>query len=165
MKRLLISALVLVAGCQSYPSANSINWTDLETDIALHHRYEQYSCANRSLHGYSKDSWTYAAPSHHQHHEPEREPLATSVRQATDSAEGRQALDQVRELSAKIDILEDALKTNAGATNQNQALIVEQIKSLKAELAKLKSANGAAASTQSPRPPANTVSGIRFGTN
>ena len=163
MKRLLILALVLIAGCHSYPSANSINWTDLQSDISLRHRYEQYSCANRSLHGYSKDSWTYAAPAHHQHHEPESV-AARSVPRPTDSAEGRQALDQVLELSAKIDVLEDALKSNAGATNQNQALIVEQIKSLKAELAQLKSANGAGP-TQSPRPPANTVSGIRFGAN
>jgi hypothetical protein len=70
----------------------------------------------------------------------------------------------VRELSAKIDVLEDALKSNAGATNQNQTLIVEQIKSLKAELAQLESANRAG-STPSPAPAANTVSGIRFGTN
>jgi hypothetical protein len=164
MKRLLISALVFVSGCQSYPRANSINWADLQTDIALRHRYEQYSCANRSLRGYSEDSWTRYVPAHHQHRGLESV-AATSVRQATDTAEaGRQALDQVRELSAKIDVLEDALKSDAGATNQNQALIVGQIKSLKAELAGVKNANGAGP-TQSPAPPANNVSGIRFGPN
>ena len=163
MKRLFIMALVFVGGCNSYPSANSINWHDLQIDIALRHQYERYSCASRSLNGYSKDSWTYAPPARHQHHEPERA-AATSAPRATDTAEARQALDQVRELSAKIDVLEDALKNNAGATNQNQTLIVEQIRSLKAELAQLKSSAGAG-KTQSPAPQANTVSGIRFGTN
>jgi hypothetical protein len=155
---------VLLAGCQSYPSPNSINWNDLHADIALRHGYEQYSCAARALQGYSKDDWTYAMPSHHQRQERARV-VATSAAQATDSAEARQALDQVRELSAKIDVLEDALKTNAGATNQNQALIVDQIKALKAELAHLKNAPNGSASTQSPPPSANTVSGIGFGTN
>jgi hypothetical protein len=154
----------LLAGCQSYPSANSINWNDLRTDIALRHRYERYSCYSRSLRGYSKDDWTYAMPTHHQRHERARV-VPTSVPQAIDISEARQALDQVSELSAKIDVLEDALKTNAGATNQNQALIVDQIKALKAELAHLKNAPSGSASTQSQTPAANTVSGIRFGTN
>jgi hypothetical protein len=153
---------VLLAGCQSYPGANSINWIDLRTDIALRHRYEQYSCAARALRGYAKDDWTYAMPMHHQRHERARV-VATSAAQATDNAEARQALDQVRELSAKIDVLEDALKTNAGATNQNQALIVDQIKALKAELAQLKNAPSGSASTQSHTPASNTVTGIQFG--
>jgi len=37
-------------------------------------------------------------------------------------------------LSARIDVLEDALKTNSGTINQNQTLIVDQIKALKAKL-------------------------------
>jgi hypothetical protein len=155
---------VLLAGCQSYPGASSINWNDLRTDIALRHRYEQYSCAARALPGYSKDDWTYAMPMHHQRHERARV-VAISAPQAKDTAEGRQALDQVRELSAKIDVLEDALKTNAGATNQNQALIVGQIKALKAELSQMKTSASSAAATQNQTPAANTVSGIRFGTN
>jgi hypothetical protein len=61
--------------------------------------------------------------------------------------------------------LEDALKTNVGATNQNQALIVDQIKALKAELAHLKNAPSGSASSHTQTPAANTVSGIRFGTN
>ena len=167
MKRLLILALVFVAGCQSSPRADSINWIDLQTDIALRHRYEHYGCANRSLHGYSKDSWTYASPAHHRHHDPERV-AATSAPRITDAAEARLALDQVRELSAKIEVLEDALKSNAGATNQNQTLIVGQINALKAEVAQLRSARSASSTTTTSQPaplPANTVSGIRFGAN
>jgi hypothetical protein len=155
---------MLLAGCQSYPSANSINWNDLRTDIALRHQYERYSCAAPALRGYSKDDRTYAMPMHHQRHERARV-VAASAPLRADSAEARQALDQVRELSVKIDVLEDALKTNAGATNQNQALIVGQIKALKAELAQLRNAPNGSASTQSQTPAANTVSGIRFGTN
>jgi len=37
-------------------------------------------------------------------------------------------------LSAKIDVLEDALTTNTKTTNQNQDLLVQQINALKAEL-------------------------------
>jgi hypothetical protein len=155
---------VLLAGCQSYPGANSINWNDLRTDIALRHRYEQYSCAARALRGYSKDDWTYAMAMHHHRHERARV-VATSTPRGAENAEARQALDQVRELSAKIDVLEDALKTNAGVTNQNQALIVDQIKAFKAELAQLKNAPSGSAATKSQTPAANTVSGIRFGTN
>jgi hypothetical protein len=163
MKRLFVMALVFAGGCQSYPSANSINWHDLQIDIALRHQYERYSCASRSLNGYSKDSWTYASAAHGQHRDSQRAAIPNLPR-VTDTADARQALDQVRELSAKIDLLEDALKNNAGATNQNQTLIVEQIRSLKAELAQLKSST-AAVSTQSPAPQATAVSGIRFGTN
>jgi hypothetical protein len=159
-----VALSMLLAGCQSHPGANSINWNDLRTDIALRHRYEQYSCYSRALRGYSKDDWTYVMPMHHQRHEPARV-VATSAPQATHSAEAREALDQVRELSAKIDVLENALKTNAGATNQNQALIVDQIKALKAELAQLEKSPSGSVSTQSQTPAANTVSGIRFGTN
>jgi hypothetical protein len=164
MKRVLLLALVFVVGCHSYPGANEINWSDLRADIALRHQYERYSCANRSLHGFSKDSWTYEMAPHHQHRAPARV-VATSAPQRADSLEARQALDQVHELSAKIDVLEDALKTNAGATNQNQAPIVGQIKALKAELAQIKTGTGSAASTQSQTPAASTVSGIRFGAN
>jgi hypothetical protein len=45
--------------------------------------------------------------------------------------------DLVRALSEKIDVLEDALKTNAATTNQNQDLLVQQINALKAQLAQL----------------------------
>jgi len=164
MKRILLLAFLFVAGCHSYPGTNEINWSDLSTDIALRHQYERYSCAKRSLHGFSKDSWTYEMAAHRQQRAPARA-VATSAPRAADGTEARQALDQVRELSAKIDVLEDALKTNAGATNQNQALIVGQIKALKAELAQMKTGNGSAALTQSQPPAANTVSGIRFGAN
>jgi hypothetical protein len=61
--------------------------------------------------------------------------------------------------------LENALQTNVGATNQNQALIVDQIKALKAELAHLRNAPSGSVSTPSQTPAANTVSGIRIGTN
>ena len=47
------------------------------------------------------------------------------------------AEDSIRALSAKIDVLEDALKTNAATTNQNQDLLVQQINALKAQLAQL----------------------------
>jgi hypothetical protein len=41
---------------------------------------------------------------------------------------------------AKIDVLEDALKTNAATTNHNQDLLVQQINTLKAQLAQLQQA-------------------------
>jgi len=49
----------------------------------------------------------------------------------------KRAEDSIRTLSAKIDVLEDALKTNAATTNQNQDLLVQQINALKAQLAQL----------------------------
>jgi hypothetical protein len=49
----------------------------------------------------------------------------------------QRAEQSIRALSAKIDVLEDALKTNTATTNQNQDLLVQQINALKAQLAQL----------------------------
>ena len=68
--------------------------------------------------------------------------------------EARQAAQQanasVGELNQKIDVLDEALKADVATTNQNQNLIVEQIKELKARVEQL----------QKPATPPMPVSGV-----
>jgi hypothetical protein len=59
----------------------------------------------------------------------------------------------VRELSGKLEVLEEALKSNVAATNQNQSLIVDQIREIKGRLDELKSDPPVAQSTPLPRQP------------
>jgi hypothetical protein len=105
-------------------------------DIALRHKYEKYSCA-RALEGYSKDPPAF---SHRKRVTLAREQVpvkapGTDLEARKQSAQ--RAEDSIRALSAKIDVLEDALKTNVATTNQNQDLLVQQINALKAQLAQL----------------------------
>ena len=114
-------------------------------DIALRHKYEKYSCGH-ALEGYSKDS--PAAVSHRKrvtpaNETPANEQVAAKREKAPDAGleAGKQSAqrteDSIRALSAKIDVLEDALKTNAATTNHNQDLLVQQINALEAQLAQL----------------------------
>jgi hypothetical protein len=113
----------LITGCAS-DQASVSRWNDMWLDIALRHKYEKYSCAH-ALEGYAKDP-----------------PMRVAMRRAAPREQGTvkptsndaQTQAEIRELSARIDVLEDALKTNSGTINQNQTLIVDQIKALKAKL-------------------------------
>jgi hypothetical protein len=123
----------LITGCA--PNQTSVSrWNEMWVDIALRHKYEKYSFA-RALEGYSKDP---PALSHRKR--VTREQVLVKA-PGTDRDAGKQsaqrAEDSIRALNAKIDVLEDALKTNAATTNQNQDLLVQQINALKTQLAQL----------------------------
>ena len=125
----------LITGCGS-DQASVSRWNEMWVDIALRHKYEKYSCA-RALEGYSKDPPAF---SHRKRVKLAREQVLVKAPGA-DLEAGKQsakrAEDSIRTLSAKIEALEDALKTNAATTNQNQDLLVQQINGLKAQLAQL----------------------------
>jgi hypothetical protein len=152
-------AAALMTGCQSTTSSQS-RWNDMFTDIALRHQYERYSCGYRASEGFSKDSgWRT------EHVAARSAVKETSLKSApapentyVDRQAAQQASDAVRELSAKIEVLEEALKSNVSATNQNQNLLVEQINALKGQLSELQS-RPVAISTP---PPRQTQSGIRI---
>ncbi len=113
-------------------------------DIAIRHEYEKYSCAScaHALEGYSKDP---PALSHRKR--VTREQVLVKA-PGTDRDAGKQSAqrteDEIRALSAKIDVLEDALKTNAATTNVNQNLLVQEIIALKVQLAQLEKASSTA---------------------
>jgi hypothetical protein len=118
MKSMLyISLLCFLAGCTSN-QAYLNRWNDMWIDMALRHKYEKYSCAScaNRLHDYAKDA-------------PQRVP-----RRRVEVSSQRPDEAEVRRLNARIDALELVLKTNATTTNQNQDLIVQQIRELKSKL-------------------------------
>ena len=147
-----ISLLVTVTGCSSNQSSVG-RWQDMFTDIYLRHRYERYSCAScaRRLEGYSKDD---PAPAASRRREVPKSEQMVAKASAPDvqsaKQEAQRASASVQELSQKIDVLEEALKTNVAITNQNQNLIVEQVKELKARVEQL----------QKPAAPPVPVSGV-----
>ena len=103
-------------------------------DIALRHKFEKYSCAH-ALEGYSKDPPAF---SHRKRVTLAKEQVkAPGANLEAGKQTAQRAQDSIRALSAKIDVLEDALKTNAATTNQNQDLLVQQINALKSQLAQL----------------------------
>ena len=125
----------LITGCADQGYVR--RWNDMWVDIALRHRFEKYSCAH-ALEGYSKDP--PPAFSHRKRVTPAREQVVVKAPGSDLEARKQSAQrtqDSIRALSAKIDVLEDALKTNAATTNQNQDLLVQQINALKAQLAQL----------------------------
>ena len=131
-----VAGLITSCADQGYVS----RWNDMWVDIAIRHQYEKYSCAH-ALEGYSKDPVQVserkrARPAPDQVVVKTPSPDIESAKQTA-----QQASATVRELSAKIDVLEDALKTNAATTNQNQDLLVQQINALKAQLAQLQQAS------------------------
>jgi len=126
----------IMTGCASNQASVS-RWNDMWVDIALRHKLEKYSCGH-ALEGYSKDP--PPAFSHRKRVTPAREQVLVKAPGADPEARkqsAERAEDSIRALSAKIDVLEDALKTNAATTNQNQDLLVQQINALKAQLAQL----------------------------
>src|SRR5438132_50259 len=125
-----IFVAAMITGCGSNQVSVS-HWNDMWVDIALRHKYEKYSCAH-ALEGYSKDLPAFS-------HRKSEQVLVKAP--GADLEAGKQSAkrteDSIGALSAKIDVLEDALKTNAATTNQNQDLLVQQINALKAQLAQL----------------------------
>ena len=118
MKSMLyISLLCFLPGCTSN-QAYLNRWNDMLIDMALRHKYEKYSCAScaNRLHDNAKDA-------------PQRVP-----RRRVEVSSQRPEEAEVRRLNARIDALELVLKTNATTTNQNQDLIVQQIRELKSKL-------------------------------
>jgi hypothetical protein len=130
-----ICVAVLITGCADQGYVR--RWNDMWVDIALRHKFEKYSCAH-ALEGYSKDP--PPVMSHRRRVKPEGEQVLVKASGANPEAEKQRAQrteDSIRALSAKIDALEEALKTNAATTNQNQDLLVQQINALKVQLAQL----------------------------
>jgi hypothetical protein len=126
----------LITGCADQGYVR--RWNDMWVDIAIRHQYEKYSCAH-ALEGYSKDP-PPAAISHRKRVTPAKEQVLVKAPGAELEARkqsAERAQDSIRALSAKIDELEEALKTNVATTNQNQDLLVQQINALKAQLAQL----------------------------
>jgi len=134
-----ISVAALITGCADQGYVR--RWNDMWVDIAIRHQYEKYSCAH-ALEGYSKDPPPQAI-SHRKKVAPANEQVVTKGKKAPDAGldatkeSAQRTQDSIRALSAKIDVLEDALKTNVATTNQNQDLLVQQINALKAQLAQL----------------------------
>ena len=118
MKSMLyISLLCFLPGCMSN-QAYLNRWNDMLIDMALRHKYEEYSCAScaNRLHSHAKDA-------------PQRLP-----RRRVEVSSQRPDEAEVRRLNARIDALEVVLKTNTTTTNQNQDLIAQQIRELKSIL-------------------------------
>jgi len=135
-----ICVAVLITGCADQGYVR--RWNDMWVDIALRHRFEKYSCAH-ALEGYSKDP--PPAFSHRKRATPAREQVLVKTPGADPEARkqiAQRTQDSIRALSAKIDVLEDALTTNTKTTNQNQDLLVQQINALKAQVAQLQQARG-----------------------
>lgn len=128
-----IGVATLITGCASDQDYVT-RWNDMWVDIALRHKLEKYSCAH-ALEGYSKDP---PALSHRKRITREQVLVkAPGADREAGKQSAQRAEDSIRALSAKIDVLEDALKTNTATTNQNQDLLVQQINALKAQLAQL----------------------------
>jgi hypothetical protein len=133
-----ISIVALVAGCAS-KEASVCRWNDMRVDIALRHKFEKYSCTH-ALEGYSKDPLAFS-----RHRSVRKREQAVLVKAPQSGSkpdeEGKSRTeDSIRALSARIEVLEQAMKTNASTTNQNQDLIVQQINVLKAQLAGMQQA-------------------------
>jgi hypothetical protein len=131
-----IFVAVMITGCASNQASLS-RWNDMWVDIALRHKYERYSCAH-ALEGYSKDPPTF---SHRKRAivAKEQAPARTpGINPEAEKQSAQRTEDSIRTLSEKINVLEDALKTNVATTNQNQDLLVQQINALKAQLVQLR---------------------------
>jgi hypothetical protein len=143
MKRMIVTislatAAALVTACQSSENAAS-RWSDMQVDIAMRRKYEKYACGYHLLTGYSKEtasvgSRRVATPVEPASKKPERVLVNADNHGASST---QQNADRVNELSQKIDVLEEALKSNVAVTNQNQNLLVEQINALKTQIAAL----------------------------
>jgi hypothetical protein len=153
---LLIFAAAALTACQSNGTSES-RWRDMQVDIAFKNRYQHYSCGYHALHGYSKDSgWRTERVATRKVKRPA--PAQAAAVLTVDSS--KQAEEQIRELTGKIAVLEEALKANVAATNQNQNLLVDQINSLRQQVAELADRKTAALKVQEP-----TRSGISIPQN
>jgi hypothetical protein len=123
-----ISVVLVLSGCAA-DQASVNRWNDMWIDIALRHKYEKYSCAARALDGYAKDPpcRVHVRKSDPQDPSPAMKPANSDA----------QTQAQIRELNVRIDRLEEVSRVNVGTNNQNQELIVQQIRDLKAKVEQL----------------------------
>ena len=136
MKKIIyICAAAMITGCASNQASVS-RWNDMWVDIALRYKYENYSCAP-ALEGYSKDRPAFSHRKRVTVAEEQAPAKTPSINPEAEKQCAQRTEDSIRALSEKIDVLEDALKTNATTTNQNQDLLVQQINTLKVQLAQL----------------------------
>jgi hypothetical protein len=153
----LLAVAVALTACQSSTTSAS-RWHDMQVDIAFKNRYQHYSCGYHALHGYSKDSGWRTERVATRKVKSEPAPAQAAAVLTVDSS--KQAEEQIRELTGKIAVLEEALKANVAATNQNQNLLVDQINSLRQQVAELADRKTAALKVQEP-----TRSGISIPQN
>jgi hypothetical protein len=156
MKPILVISLLALAGCANQQAAND-QWASYQTDLQVIKQFHKYACPecmnrHRSLEGYSKENTVHASASRTVSPIPSPNSLQPSPN-------SEQVNRQIYDLSQKISILEEALKTNATTTNANQTLLVQQIVALKSQLAQLQSAAPMAVVTPQPQTP----SGVRIG--
>jgi len=136
---IFICAASAITGCASN-QAYVNRWNEMWADIAIRQEYEKYSCAScaHALEGYSKDPPPRFSPRKRVRIAKEQRVAKTPIADPGQEKQNAQrAEDEIRALSAKIDVLESALRTNATTTNVNQNLIVQQIVALKIQLAQL----------------------------
>ncbi len=147
MKTLFALSLLALAGCAD-PQAAADRWSDYQTDLQVIKQLHRYTCGacqphRRSLEGYSKDSG-------------DRRRLASVPKNSTPApcskpTQSPQATEQVdrriHDLNQKLATLEESLKVNAITTNQNEALLVQQIVSLKSQLTQTHAASPMTAGT------------------
>jgi hypothetical protein len=108
-------------------------------------------------------SWQLRAPrvrsSRPAEYQPELLPEERERELSAARVNAEQASAQAKDLSQKIDVLQDALKANAGAVNQNNQSVAAQIRDLKAQLDELKTGHVSAPASVSAHGP---MGGIRL---
>jgi hypothetical protein len=141
----LCAASAIITGCASN-QAYVNRWNEMWADIAIRQEYEKYSCAScaHALEGYSKDPPVFSPRKRVRIAKEQRVVKTPIADPGQEKQNAQRAEDEIRALSAKIDVLENALKTNATTTNVNQNLIVQQMVALKIQLAQLEKASSTA---------------------
>jgi hypothetical protein len=152
MKTLFALSLLSLAGCAN-PQAEADRWQDYQTDLAVAKAFHRYTCGaclprHRSLEGFSKEN----TPRRVSVTRPVAVP-SSSPNPAQAPQDSLQVKREIYDLSQKIAVLEEALKTNATTTNSNEQLIVQQIVGLKNQLAQLQTAAPVAVVTPQPQTP------------
>ena len=159
MKLFLALPLIALVGCANGPSAADRDF-NYRIDSQLAYQWQRYSCVScmtrrpRSLEGYSKENTARVSVP--------RRPAASQLPspRTTQPLQATEQVRQIYDLNQRLAGLEEALKTNASTTNQNEALIVSQIVALKSQLAQLQTPPPVALGT--PKPSQETSSGIRI---
>jgi hypothetical protein len=141
----ICAASAIITGCASN-QAYVNRWNEMWADIAIRQEYEKYSCAScaHALEGYSKDPPVFSPRKRVRIAKEQRVVKTPIADPGQEKQNAQRAEDEIRALSAKIDVLENALKTNATTTNVNQNLIVQQMIALKIQLAQLEKASSTA---------------------
>jgi len=126
MKHVTLLAFVyLCAGCAAQ-DAYKQQWYGMWTDMATRRYYEHQIClANRAR--FRRDPTPKRVAAVHERIEPERIEVRSNSETEAQSA-------RIAALDQRLQMLEEALKTNASTTNANQEMILGQIRELKHQI-------------------------------